>query len=213
MDHKRSDLTILEKLPVHALEGRKTLQPYVLCVDGLVRRCLHLTVADLEKLPQQDVSHDFTCLEGWTVPDVKWSGVLLEAILLLTEPSPEARYVQASAGEFSISLPRDVALHALLAIRLVNSALALEHGGPVRLIVPGGECFMNIKWLDHLKLRRDAGSNTGETIALGRAADHQVIGIVNDVRFQTFLVPQLLPTEHEPTHVQITQQWAESFLW
>ena len=170
MDHKRRDLTILEKLPVHALEDRKTLQPHVLRVDDLVRRSLHLTLADLERLPQQDLSHDFTCLEGWTVPDVKWSGVLLEPILLLTEPSPEARYVQASAEKFSISLPRDLATHALLAIRLANCTLAFEHGGPVRLIVPGGECFMNIKWLDQLELRRDPGSNTGETIALGRIA-------------------------------------------
>ena len=170
MDHKRNELIIREKLPVHALEGRKTLQPHVLRVDGLVRRCLHLTVADLAQLPQQDLSHDFTCLEDWTVPDLKWTGVLLEAILLLSEPSPDARYVQASAGEFGISLPRDVGLHALLAIRLADSSLPLEHGGPVRLIVPGGECFMNVKWLDHLELRRDPGSNTGETIALRRIA-------------------------------------------
>src|SRR5512142_2605899 len=33
--------------------------------------------------------------------------------------------------------------------------------------------------------------------------------IINDVRFQTLLVPQLLPAEHEPTHVQITQQRAD----
>jgi DMSO/TMAO reductase YedYZ molybdopterin-dependent catalytic subunit len=138
MNHKRNDSTIRDKLPVHTFEGRKILQPHVLRVDGLVGRCLLLTVADLEQLPQQDLSHDFTCLEGWTVPDVKWTGVLLEAILLLAEPSPEARYVQASAGEFSISLPRDVGLHALLAIRLSDSSLPLEHGGPVRLIVPGG---------------------------------------------------------------------------
>jgi len=168
MDHKRSDLTIRQKLPVHSLEDGRNFQAHVLRVDGLVRRSLNLTVADLEKLPQQDLNHDFTCLEGWTVPDIKWSGVLLEAILLLTEPSPEAHYVQASAGGFSISLPRDVASHALLAIRLAKSPLPLEHGGPVRLIVPGGDCFMNIKWLDHLELRRDAGPNTAETIALGR---------------------------------------------
>src|SRR6266496_4013275 len=32
-------------------------------------------------------------------------------------------------------------------------------------------------------------------------ADHQIVGIVNDVRSQTLLVPQLLPAEHEPAHV------------
>src|ERR1700739_2195360 len=38
---------------------------------------------------------------------------------------------------------------------------------------------------------------------------HKVIGIIDDVRFQTLLMPQLLPAEHEPTHVQITQQRAD----
>ena len=45
-----------------------------------------------------------------------------------------------------------------------------EYGGPVRLIVPGGDCFMNIKWLDHLELRNEPGPNTAKTIALGRLA-------------------------------------------
>src|SRR5216683_7094508 len=40
-------------------------------------------------------------------------------------------------------------------------------------------------------------------------ADHEGISIVNDVRFQTLLVPQLLPAEHEPAHVQIAQQPAD----
>ena len=35
--------------------------------------------------------------------------------------------------------------------------------------------------------------------------DHEVIGIINDVRSQTLFVSQFLPTEHEPAHVQIAQ--------
>src|SRR4029077_5842592 len=44
---------------------------------------------------------------------------------------------------------------------------------------------------------------------LFRSADHEVIGIVNDVRFPTLFVSQLLPSEHEPAHVQIAQQRAD----
>ena len=124
----------------------------------------------MEKLPQQDFTHDYTCLEGGTVPDVRWSGVKLETVLLLAEPSPEARYVQASAGIFSISLQRDAAASVLLAIHLDSTSVPPEYGGPVRLIVPGGDCFMNIKWLDHLELRNELGPNTAKTIALGRLA-------------------------------------------
>jgi DMSO/TMAO reductase YedYZ molybdopterin-dependent catalytic subunit len=166
----QEELRIREKLPVHSPRDDKGIRPSVLRVDGLVGHCLELTLADLERLPQQDLTDDFTCLEGWTVPNIRWRGVLLETVVSLTEPRLEARYVQASAGDFSVSLPRDRAERALLAIRLYEGAVPSEHGGPVRLVVPGGECFMSIKWLDHLELRGEPGANTAETIALGRLA-------------------------------------------
>jgi DMSO/TMAO reductase YedYZ molybdopterin-dependent catalytic subunit len=95
---------------------------------------------------------------------------MLKTILSLTEPRLEVRYVQASAGDFSVSLPLPLGHveRALLAIRLYEGAVPSEHGGPVRLVVPGGQCFMNIKWLDHLELRTEPGTNTAMTIALDR---------------------------------------------
>lgn len=164
---------VLATLPVHRRKDEKT-RTHVLRVDGLVGQCLELTLADLEGLPQQDLTDDFTCLEGWTVPNLNWRGVPLETVLSLAQPSPEAHYIQASAGDFSVPLPRDHAERALLAIRLDENAVPPEHGGPVRLIVPGGQCFTSIKWLDHLELRAEAGANTAKTIALGRLPEAQI---------------------------------------
>lgn len=165
----RNDLKIRERLPIHSGQPSSSkIQAHVLRVDGLVRKPLMLKLSDLEELPQQDLTHDFTCLEGWTVPEVKWRGVALDSLLLMAEPHPEARYVQASAGEFSIALPLDSVARVLLAIYLGDASVPPEHGGPVRLIVPGGDCFMNIKWLDHLELCREPGPNTAKTVALGR---------------------------------------------
>lgn len=167
-NHVQEELKVREKLPVYRPRDEEGSRPHVLRVDGFVGKCLELTLADLERLPQQDLTDNFTCLEGWTVPNIRWRGVLLETVLSLTEPRLEARYVQASAGDFSVSIPRERAERALLAIRLDEDAVPSEHGGPVRLVVPGGECFMNIKWLDHLELRTEPGANTAKTIALGR---------------------------------------------
>lgn len=164
----QEELRVREKLPVQHPRDEEAIRPNVLRVDGLVGHCLELTLADLERLPQQDLAGDFTCLEGWTVPNIRWRGVPLEAVLSLTKPHLEARYVEASSGDFSVSLPRERAERALLAIRFDEGPLPLEHGGPVRLVVPGGECFTSIKWLDHLELRTEPGPNTAKTIALGR---------------------------------------------
>ena len=158
------------ELPIHPMGAQPDLNSAILRVDGLVAVPLKLTAAALQALPQRDFTNDFTCLEGWTVPDVKWGGVLLEVVLPLAKPSAHARYVQASAGEFSISLPMDRIGRILIATRLYNQALPAEHGGPFRLVVPDGDCFMQIKWLDHLELRIEPGANTAERIALGRLA-------------------------------------------
>lgn len=164
----REELEFRETLPVHSDKGDRDLRTHVLRVDGLVDELLELTLADLDRLPQHDLTDDFTCLEGWTVPNVKWRGVLFETVLSLAKPRPEAHYVQASAADFSVPLPLNRAERVLLALRLNEEAVPSEHGGPVRLIVPGGQCFTSIKWLDHLELRTDPGANTAETIALGR---------------------------------------------
>ena len=159
---------IRANLPVHESDAHGSLVPRLLRIDGLVVQCLDLTPVDLELMPQHELRDDFRCREGWIVPDLRWGGVLLQTVFEIARPFREARHVQASAGDFSISMPLDRAAAALLAIRLNETNLSAEHGAPVRLVVPGGECFTSIKWLDHLELRSEAGSNTAETIALGR---------------------------------------------
>jgi DMSO/TMAO reductase YedYZ molybdopterin-dependent catalytic subunit len=154
-------------LPVHPYKAEQS-RTGALRVSGLVGKSLELTLADLERLPQTDLTDDFTCVEGWTVPQLKWGGVLLETVLSLAEPAAAARYVQATAGEFSLPLSREVAQRALLAIHLNSEALPVEHGGPIRLVVPGGQCFTSVKWLETLELRAEAGPNTAEKIAMDR---------------------------------------------
>jgi len=158
---------ILRRLPVHP-SNKVDVSAYVLRVNGLVGQTLELTPSDFEGLPQRDVTADFTCEAGWTVPAVKWWGVALESVLALAGAHPEAKWVQASAGEFTVPIPLQDARRALLATRLGEGALPSEHGGPVRLIVPGGDCWTSIKWLDHLELRTEPGPNTGKAMALGR---------------------------------------------
>jgi len=166
-ERSRLGHNIRESLPVHPNKDSRS-HSYSLSLDGLVQNRLTLTLKDLERLPQYDLTDDFTCLEGWTVPEVRWSGVSLEDVLSLAEPLPEAQYVQASAGDFSLPLSLEEGGRALLATHLGGEVLSVEHGGPVRLVIRGGQCFMQIKWLDRVELRRTADANTAKTIALGR---------------------------------------------
>ncbi len=154
-------------LPLHPTDAGQVV-PGRLRVDGLVERQLELTPDDLAALPQEALTDDFTCLEGWTVRDLDWRGVRLEALLGLASPHATARWVQASAGDYSVPIPLDQARRALVATHLGEQPLSVEHGGPARLVVPGAVCFTSVKWLDHLELRADPGPNTAQSTALDR---------------------------------------------
>jgi len=164
---KQGPRDVLEALPVHR-GSAADVATRVLHIDGLVSQAKDLTVSDLDGLPQQELTEDFNCVEGWTVPTLQWRGVALETVLNLLGATPEAEWVQASAGEFGVPIRLQDARRVLLATRLAGDPLPVEHGGPVRLILSGGDCWTSIKWLDHLELRAQPGENTGRTIALGR---------------------------------------------
>jgi DMSO/TMAO reductase YedYZ molybdopterin-dependent catalytic subunit len=159
-----------EDLPLHKRE--RLPRPAALRIDGLVERALTLRVADLRALSHVTMMDDFTCLEGWSVPGLRWQGTPLAGVLDLAHVRPAAQWVQASAGEgretFSLPLPLAEARTALLAYGLNGGRLAPEHGGPLRLVVPGQACFTSIKWLDHLEVRAESGANSARAIATAR---------------------------------------------
>jgi Oxidoreductase molybdopterin binding domain len=52
--------------------------------------------------------------------------------------------------------------------KLNGEPLTVEHGAPWRLVVSGGPCYANVKWLDHLELAAESGEHTAQRIARGR---------------------------------------------
>src|SRR5271157_5056047 len=41
------------------------------------------------------------------------------------------------------------------------------------------------------------------------AQDHEVIGVGHEPRAKALLKPELLPSQHKPAHVKISQQWGD----
>jgi len=157
----------LESLPLHGLPTDQGT-PVAIVVDGDVQRALVLHAEDLAALPAAEVTADFECREGWCVPGLHWEGVALRTVLELAGASPEARFVQVSAHDFSTPISAEDASRALLATRLGDGPLPLEHGGPVRLIIPGADCYTSIKWVEHISVTDEPGDDTARDIALRR---------------------------------------------
>lgn len=158
---------ILPALPVHGMT-RRTAGSYRLVVDGLVAQPMTFDEADLAALPFAEVTKDFVCQEGWCVPGLHWEGPALATVLAAVSADPAAACVQVSAGDFSTPLSREDASKAMLAMRLGSETLPVEHGGPVRLIVPGADCYVTVKWVDHVEVRTAPASDTAQAIARSR---------------------------------------------
>jgi DMSO/TMAO reductase YedYZ molybdopterin-dependent catalytic subunit len=138
-------------------------------VDGLVERPLRLGLAQITALGPAAVTDDFRCEEGWEVPDLRWEGATVRAILELAKPRAAARWLRVGAGSFTVALPLSEALDsALLAYRLNGATLTAEHGAPLRLVAPGRECYFSVKWVDRLELFADEVETSGEAIATAR---------------------------------------------
>lgn len=163
-------VTVLDALPVHP-GAAPDPAAWRLRVDGLVGEPLDLGIDDLLAMTQQLVVDDFACLEGWTVPGIRWRGVPVADLLDRAGAAPDAAWVQVTADDFSIPLPAGEARAALLAVEANDEALPGAHGGPARLVVPGGECFTSIKWTDHIEVCAGPGDNSARRIALDRLGD------------------------------------------
>ena len=124
-------------------------------VTGLVESELRLVWQEFRELPCGERLRDFHCVEGWTVPDCRWEGVLLRALIETAKPKPDARFVFVECEDgYSTNMPLDVATDddVLLAYRLNGAALPQQYGGPLRLVVPKKYAYKSAKWLRRIEL-------------------------------------------------------------
>ncbi|MDE3077411.1 MAG: molybdopterin-dependent oxidoreductase [Chloroflexota bacterium] len=165
-------MDIRKTLPVHDVprEARQNAVAPRLRVEGLVANPMSLAPGELASLPHASLSEAFSCEEGWTVPEQRWSGIALGEVLRLAGPLPEARFVRVGAGEYVVPLAILDARSAVLCDTLNDAPIPLAHGAPWRLFVPGTSCSTSVKWVDRLELASEAGENSGERIARGRLA-------------------------------------------
>ncbi len=178
-----------------------------LAVGGLVDRPLSLSLADLRNMPSRTLVVTLECagngrtgftppIEGekWdlgAVSTAEWTGVPLAEVLDRAGRRAGARDVlfrgadcgtlddHAGAIRFerSLSLDESGDADALLAYAMNGEPLPVQHGYPVRLIVPGWYAVASVKWLTEIELidRPFAGYYQADKYQFEREQDGSVV--------------------------------------
>ena len=157
---------------------------YRLMINGLVDTPLIFTYEDLERFPREN--HIYFC-ECAANTGMEWAGAQLNGVqfthgmihnmeytgvplrLLLEEAGYDTTgkwvFVEgADASSNGRSIPMDKALDdVLVAFKANGEALRKEHGYPVRLVVPGWEGNMWVKWIRRIEVTNSPVESREET--------------------------------------------------
>ncbi|MBP1232753.1 DMSO/TMAO reductase YedYZ molybdopterin-dependent catalytic subunit [Arthrobacter sp. PvP102] len=142
-------------------------EEWELRVHGLVEQEVTLTFQDLLDAELIESHVTLTCVSnpvgGNLAGNAKWLGLPLREVLKMARPKDGADMVLSTSEDgFSASTPLEVLQDdrdAMLAIGMNGEPLPLEHGYPVRMVVPGLYGFVSAtKWVVDLEVTRFADS-------------------------------------------------------
>jgi DMSO/TMAO reductase YedYZ molybdopterin-dependent catalytic subunit len=131
-------------------------QQWRLAIDGLVERPGTFSLRDLQRLPRARQTSTFHCVTGWTVNDVRWTGVRFDDLLAQVKPRPGAhslRFISAERPyEDSLTIEQALAPDAMLAFGMDGKPLTRPHGAPARVVIPQMYGYKGVKWLERIEV-------------------------------------------------------------
>jgi sulfane dehydrogenase subunit SoxC len=164
--------------------GVPTIDPaeHRLMLHGLVERSMIFTMGDIRRFPSESHIYFLECSGnpgyekpyGKTASDLvgllscaEWTGMKLKLVLQEAGLRPEAKWVVAEgadAAAMTRSIPIEKCLDdAMLVYSQNGERLRPQQGYPLRLILPGFEGNMNIKWLRRLHVTSEPAYSREET--------------------------------------------------
>jgi DMSO/TMAO reductase YedYZ molybdopterin-dependent catalytic subunit len=126
------------------------LKLWRLTIDGLVENPVTLVWQKFQDLPQSERVSDIHCVTAWSRYDNHWRGVAVSDLLALVRPKSEARFVLLQSYDtYTTNLPLTefAVSDALLASHWEGEPITVEHGGPLRVVVPRLYFWKSAKWV------------------------------------------------------------------
>ncbi|QQL49803.1 molybdopterin-dependent oxidoreductase [Mucilaginibacter ginkgonis] len=110
----------------------------------------NITLDQIKALPKTDIVFDFKCVEGWDQIQ-HWGGVkvidFIEHFGLAQQTKKDYMGLETPDGKYYVGLDMPSALHpqTILAYEMNGKPITMEHGAPLRLIIPVKYGIKNLK--------------------------------------------------------------------
>jgi DMSO/TMAO reductase YedYZ molybdopterin-dependent catalytic subunit len=143
--------------PVLTAEVTPRLDPqrWSITVNGLVAQTRTWTWDEAHRLPASEFHGDIHCVTTWSKLGTSFGGVSVDTFFDAAQPLPAAAFVLAtSTTGYTTNLPlADITGgKAWVVWTHEGKPLPIDHGGPVRLLVPHLYFWKSAKWVTRLTL-------------------------------------------------------------
>jgi len=211
----------------HTYTPQVDLKAWNLKVEGLVTRPVTLAMAELKKLPRVELVTVVECAGNgrsfyqprvpgtqWAYGSVgngKWTGVRLKDVLAKAGVKDSAKHVLFDGADeplgkmedFRRSIPIEKAMDpdTMLAFAMNGQELPVQHGFPLRVVVPGWASDSWVKWLTRIEVldheydgfwMKTAYRHPPKPVAPGTAVDPAQMVPVTDLGVKSVIATPLL---------------------
>ena len=163
-------------------QGKLTVRPWTVKIDGHVAKPGPYQIEDLLKFPLEERVYRLRCVEAWSMV-IPWIGFPLGELLKKVEPTSKAKFVAFETlrrpgempGQYQAALQwpyveglrLDEAMNplTLLSVGLYGEVLPAQNGAPIRLVVPWKYGFKGVKSIVRIRFVENQPRNTWQTMA------------------------------------------------
>ena len=208
-------------------------------VDGMVERETTFSLDDMKKLPRAELVSVLECAgngrglfepsvtglqwETGAVGNARWTGVRLADVLRKAGVKNGAKEVWFDGADVpigtmpefqrTITLKKALDPNTLLAFEMNGETLPIQHGFPVRLIVPGWAGDSWVKWVTGIRLldkdfegffMKTAYRHPGKPVPPGAAVDPAAMSPVTSMRVKSVIASHSDGAQVKPGIVKLT---------
>jgi len=147
------------RIDISTRRPRLAAETWRLELTGVVDRPLSLTLDEIRAMPSLSYHHTLSCISnrvgGDLISTTRWTGVLVRDVLETAgmRTTAEELFIEAADGFYeSVSMSDLMGDRTIFAYEMNGAPLPVDHGFPLRIIIPNRYGMKQPKWIVNMEL-------------------------------------------------------------